>query len=508
MELRRLRREARRQHNKDRCGEFDLQYPRLFTELQALRCQLETLGEVVSCTLPEPGVASSRALEAIQNNRDDEAVKAYESAVVGAREEIETTRHRIAARLVELRMRHRMMGSDLDRFRLERESVLATLQRFVSVPQPGEAPGEGSFHEEMQRLREVTDPTSVAWTGVAADDAASLASAETLLNHLRAELEKGRVLLEGLTQQSSEVPTAELRDPSNPVSFSDYWAKQKAVVKASQTSGPKKAEFSAASFEPLLEQAASLPTSDLYKALCEQACVIESIADPEVRRMHGEGLIIQGARQIREQKGLCRFRAEVQSMLDQVALFEELASNPLTEELKGLLASTAASDLGPQRKRHAAALEGARARREREAKRLALLDALRELGYQAGENMETAFTNSGRLLVHKRDDEEYAIELVADSSLDRVQTAMLRYSGSSEMSEQQRLRDREREASWCADHGKLRQLMARRGWESDLKMQRPPGEHPVRVVVDPGRALPGGATRANLNKSAAPGSAH
>ncbi len=489
MELRRLRRAARRQHNKDCCGEFDLEYPRLFAEFQSLRNRLGRLGEIVQSTLPEPLIAASQAMEAIQNNRDDEAAKAYGRTVASAREEIEIARHRVAARLVELRERHRIVGSELDRFRLEHESLLATLQNFASDQkrQGINVAATSQSEQEAEHLLQVTCPTSIAWAGVAVDDAAALARAETLLGTLREALRKGRAQFEGLVQHSLETSAGEHTSTPRPLSFSEYWAKREPVVPASKPAGTDPARFSMASFDPLLKQAAALPTADLYLAFCAQVREIESVADPEARRVRGEVLMIQGIQQIRERRGLFRFRAEVQSMLDQVAPFQELAMDPLTDELKGLLSGVALSDLGPLRKRHAETLDRARARREREAKRLALLDARRELGYQASENMETAFTDSGRLLVHKGDEKEYAIEIVADASLDRVQTAMLRYSGSLEMSEQQRLRDREREAAWCGDHGKLRQIMERRGWESDLTMQRPPGEHPVRVVADPAR---------------------
>lgn len=486
MELRRLRREARRQHNQDRCDGFDVEYPRLFAEFQALCNRLGSLGEVARNTLKDPADAASDAAEALRNNRDDEAVKTYGRYVLSAREEIEAARRRVAARLVELRERHRMAGSDLHRLREEREALLSMLENLVSGRLESDSTAPAAFREAMERLRAVPCPDPIAWGHVAVDDAAALARAESCLNQFQDELKKGRALVEELLQQSGETKAANGASASQTTSFSEYWAKR-----GPTSSGPEPvvqdpgAPFP--SFEALLKQAAALPAPDLYHALCGQVAEIELVADSEARRLRGEVLMIQGVQQIRERKKLLRFREEVQSMLDQAVPFAELAADPFMGELRDLLSATVVSDLNPLQKRHAEILDQARARREREAKRQALLDSLRELGYQANENMQTAFTDSGRLVVHKRDENEYAIELVADASFDKVQTAMLRYSGSSEMSEQQRLRDREHEASWCGDHGKLRRLMEQRGWESDLKMQRPPGEHPVRVVVDPAR---------------------
>ncbi len=504
MELRRLRREARRQHNKDRCEEFNAEYPRLVAEFEALRRRLEELGEIPRAALVDANQAAREAANAIQNNKDDEAAKRCAMLASLAREEIDTARRRIASRLIELRERHRIAGASLDRWRLERDSLLAKFEAFASRPDVDEA-AKALSRKEAGKLREATSFSSVAWAAAGIEDAAALSSVEQRLAEVKMELQKGGECFEALSHGSGHPQASEDNRSARPVSFAEFWDHRERpapAAKAALADGTSTPQW-AASLHNLLKKAAALPTSSLYRELCAEADALESVGDPAVRQTRAESLMIRGMARVARHRELLRFREEITALLDQAAPFQELQEDPLVPELQGLLTAPMASDLSEVKRRHAEMIERAQARREREAKRLALLESLRELGYETTEGMDTAFTESGRLVVHKRDDTEYGIELVADSSLDKVQTAMVRYSSSQEMSEQQRLRDREQEASWCSEHGKLRRLMERRGWESDMKMQRPPGEHPVRVVVDPSRAPRTGARTAAPPKARA-----
>ena len=90
--------------------------------------------------------------------------------------------------------------------------------------------------------------------------------------------------------------------------------------------------------------------------------------------------------------------------------------------------------------------------------------------------------------MRRADEDEYAVQMVANPDLNQLQTALVRYADNSEMTEQQKRRDREREETWCADHARLCEMMAGRGLETQFKMQIKPGEHPVKVVLNQARA--------------------
>jgi hypothetical protein len=97
--------------------------------------------------------------------------------------------------------------------------------------------------------------------------------------------------------------------------------------------------------------------------------------------------------------------------------------------------------------------------------------------------METALVKAGKVLLQKGGEPEYAVEMVSDSDLSLLQTAMIRYADNAEMTEQQSLRDRELEEAWCDDHRYIRQKLAERGFAAEFKLQIPAGEHPIKVVL-------------------------
>ena len=46
-----------------------------------------------------------------------------------------------------------------------------------------------------------------------------------------------------------------------------------------------------------------------------------------------------------------------------------------------------------------------------------------------------------------------------------------------------RLRDIEPEESWWGDHARLREELARRGFDAAFTLKLPSGQHPIRIVV-------------------------
>ena len=91
----------------------------------------------------------------------------------------------------------------------------------------------------------------------------------------------------------------------------------------------------------------------------------------------------------------------------------------------------------------------------------------------------------GKILMHKPGESEYAVEVVVDRDLSLVQTALVRFAASNEASAQQKLRDEEREVSWCGDHARLREELKQRGLASNFKLKIPAGQEPVRVIIAP-----------------------
>ena len=132
--------------------------------------------------------------------------------------------------------------------------------------------------------------------------------------------------------------------------------------------------------------------------------------------------------------------------------------------------------------RLAAARAGAERAAERQRARLALLDALTELGYDVGEELQTALVRGGRLLVRRPHNPAYAVEVVASSDLAHIQTTLVRFGAPEPPGDLQRRQDVAEETAWCGDHARVRELMRGRGHETRFTMQRAAGAKPVKVI--------------------------
>ena len=123
-------------------------------------------------------------------------------------------------------------------------------------------------------------------------------------------------------------------------------------------------------------------------------------------------------------------------------------------------------------------------RRLADERRQAILESLAAIGYEIdGTPMETAVVRAGKLVIRKPGNAEYAVEMGVNPEFSLLQTAMVRHADNADLTEQQRLRDCEQEESWCGDRARLREELARHGFNSAFKLRLPSGQHPLRVIV-------------------------
>jgi hypothetical protein len=239
-----------------------------------------------------------------------------------------------------------------------------------------------------------------------------------------------------------------------------------------------------AEIDRVLAELAALSDDDFLQEARQKAASLRAETDPGRRRMLTEGLLLDSGARLRTLRQRAGLGEQARKLIDSVAHLADPAINDLVSELRRMVDSEDFRDLESVRLRIPAAMAAAEARREREYKRRALIDALKGIGYETNEGLETAFVKDGRLVLRRPGEDDYAVEMVANRDLTQLQTALVRFADSAEVTEQQRRRDMEREESWCQDHARLREQMAARGLETGFKMQLKPGEHPVKVLVD------------------------
>jgi hypothetical protein len=128
-----------------------------------------------------------------------------------------------------------------------------------------------------------------------------------------------------------------------------------------------------------------------------------------------------------------------------------------------------------------AAVERAQAELAAAARRKAILGGLAALGYEVREGMATAWTQNGRLIVKKPNATDYGVELAAPEDASRLQVRLV--GAANPASARDPVRDRDQEAMWCSDFGKLRELVAASGGDVLIERALAVGVQPVKTVT-------------------------
>lgn len=234
--------------------------------------------------------------------------------------------------------------------------------------------------------------------------------------------------------------------------------------------------------EDLMVKVGALQDTAGWADLMRRAAAIRAETDPHRRLQFFESLCLEAGTRLKALRAVVTWQSTVDALLQEAAEYAGTAVDAVAADMRELRRAGRVVPLEPWKQRLAETKARELARLQREHKRRAILESLTALGYETSEGMGTALVEAGKLVIHKPGEADYAIELVSNTDLSVVQTAMVRYSDSETLTEQQRLRDHEREAEWCGDHKRLRVQLEQRGYATSFKMQLPAGAHPVRVV--------------------------
>lgn len=250
--------------------------------------------------------------------------------------------------------------------------------------------------------------------------------------------------------------------------------------------------------EDLMAKVGALQDTAGWAELMRRAAAVRAETDPHRRLHFFESLCLEAGTRLKALRTVATWQATVDALLQEAAEYAGTAVDAVAAELRELRRAGRVVPLDSWKQRLAETKARELARLQREHKRRAILESLTALGYETSEGMGTALVEAGKLVVHKPGEADYAIELVSNADLSLVQTAMVRYSDSETLTEQQRLRDHEREADWCADHKRIRDQLGQRGYATSFKMQLPAGAHPVRVVQRKAAPAPPTAVRGKV----------
>ena len=189
------------------------------------------------------------------------------------------------------------------------------------------------------------------------------------------------------------------------------------------------------------------------------------------RDMLRDGLLLELAAAVKEQRELAAALAELEDLASQRDLGAEVAAEvKRTAEARSLgairrLSLQIAASLKQTEEKEFAAL-----RRE------AILKGLAELGYAPGEEMDTLVEDRGRLILRPEARSAYGIEITG-ASAPRMQARVVSFSGNSDPKA-----DYAAESKWCAQLAALRERAKQYGSEIIIDMARKAGEVEMKRV--------------------------
>lgn len=209
-----------------------------------------------------------------------------------------------------------------------------------------------------------------------------------------------------------------------------------------------------------------------------QACIRES-SDAQ-SGMKLDTLLLELASAVRKAKEMARVVDEVGVVLAQLAQLEGEESLAARAQLQ---AAAAARDISSMKR----GIEVARTvQTEAEAaiaahaRRSAVLEGLAKLGYTVREGMETAWVESGRIVIQKPGLSGYGIELAGAPDAQRMQVRAVSLGQAVDT-----LRDTDAEQLWCGDFDKLKIDLSQQGTNVFVDKAMRVGEVPLKIVSSP-----------------------
>lgn len=215
---------------------------------------------------------------------------------------------------------------------------------------------------------------------------------------------------------------------------------------------------------------------DAWKQKAREA---EAMAGDE-RALRIDSLVLEMTSHLRQQRARQEAMSAVQSVV------EDLVSVPESKERAAWLLRLEAA-MGPTVEAAQALklagsarqwLEQEMCREDAREQRAAVLRALAALGYEVREGMATAWTDEGRVVIHKPDEGVYGLELSAPQTGPAFQVRVVA-AGVEGRSQQ---RDKEVEETWCGEFKRLQSMLTGDGYQARLMKAEAAGVVPVKTL--------------------------
>lgn len=209
--------------------------------------------------------------------------------------------------------------------------------------------------------------------------------------------------------------------------------------------------------------------------LQEEMLAALTIPEDAVREMRFDSLVIVIQRAKEDAVELEKLRRKSALLGAELARYREAV-----EELKTLQAAArgalpelqAAISVGEQKLAELQTAQVAGARRR------AVLDGLQQLGYQVHEELSTATSTGGRLVVRDSATSDYGVEIAAGAAMEKFQVRTIAFDANRDSAG-----DIPAEQRWCDDFGALKDVLKARGSEVFVERAMGVGEVPVKALL-------------------------
>jgi hypothetical protein len=208
------------------------------------------------------------------------------------------------------------------------------------------------------------------------------------------------------------------------------------------------------------------------------------LAEPVGRRrqMLADTLMLDAGRALAGAKA----RAEALRALELEAVplssIDGFRARDLAQRISAAIAARDARDAEALMKQATTLVEQERKALAAKAQRSAIVNALKELGYEVREGMETAAPQDGKVVLRRAANAEMGVEVAGIHGGGRVQFRPVRFGSSASAGDQRK--DRDIETIWCSDFERLKEKISRANGNVEVQHVRAVGEVPVLVITD------------------------
>jgi hypothetical protein len=472
-----------RDRNRDKWNSLLARYSAELDGLAGQAKQMVDLGLAALATPPSAKALQKQTERLLEEGEGGGAVNKVEKALSRVRNGLTDAQAKVKARVAELQRRHGGLKSGL----LELTRAKASFPKQYDDLMPSSFPAE-TKQALRQRLQAELDELDVPACPELQLNGSGIDALEKTESKLQALLKKMESVREQafkeLNEENARLLTESILKDAEPVqSLSEWLTENQPEAEAPDEKRDKVAE----KLNHLLAELVVLKDYPDWETFYGKAEAVREEKSSARRKMLYDGLLIECSRKVKSAKEYEAWSRGLRELQVESTLLKSAEGKEFAKELEAVERSgdTAVElrELGEHMKAIRAEEQSAG---ETEKRIKAVLESLKEQGYEVSEEiMEVATVKKGKLVfepiaLNLPGEEDYAV-LVKVVGENRVQTEMVRYDDAEE-SANQKIRDKEKEETWCSHHARMRKDLEGLGYSIKLKLKKNAGELPVRVV--------------------------